>query len=821
MRIRPINYFHSFIQPKPQKQGNKTNENNFTNPFSFKGFACAKETFAPRNIYAMPCASCGEKTIQTRQLDMYVRKIKDLRGNDLVYELQQRASYCRELEGRIMKNIIFEALSDKDKDLKAIIGTLSTKYMTELIGAQVKVLDAVEKNSKSFKEETKKAIKQYLDEQKELILHPDYENEKYFRRQAFIEELKAIVPADEQNDDTSFLFETAEKIPASSNSESAFYASFSKKTNEDIARRLFSGALASTEHVKPSSKGGKNDTSNYIVMCADCNSRRSDMPYSEWITRRPNFKVNFDKYLQEVEGKIETGEIGEEYSTYPKEILETFSLELGENVKRGKREKKVEVAQIEPLEDKTQEQMAERILKLEKSVDSKRKELTELKSKFEEYSASGTFRALQKLSSEEQTLESLRQTAARIRKELADVKVEQKRFSQKKKQLERTLEELKQAPTKKSEDVKITQESVAERKEQLEKTKRRLKKTDRKCKQLDAQVAELKEEEIKYSAQIKSLSEDIKAQKAMVRLPAVINAEIVEMEAEIGNLDTLKLRFQKLLDKKAAADESEISAARLIEEFKELDKEIAALTKAKPSIRTSSEHLKQYYDLKDKADKIHRLQSEEYVQKTKAAQEQEEALLNSIINLNNEIMKNFNNISISDKRNVAKYEGLTNKLAQMKTMFKKYQASRTASNNASKYDFILAEALESIEAKIAEMSSNPEIKLLSMQDSRKELQAKIKQEQAIVKSGAGLEKQIAKLREQIKQSEDAIEVNKTKEKLKELKHELELMQEMLDNLDIDDTISALENEIINLAQNLSKLQNEKRRLANIEAQDEA
>ena len=150
MIIRPINYFHSFKSLTPQKQGTKTYENNFSNPFSFKGFACSKDAFAPRNIYAMPCASCGEKTIQTKQLDTYVRKIKDLKGPDLVYELQQRSSYYRAIENRIVKNIIFEALNDKSKDLNGIISTLSSKYMTELVDAQVKVLDAIEKNSKKI-----------------------------------------------------------------------------------------------------------------------------------------------------------------------------------------------------------------------------------------------------------------------------------------------------------------------------------------------------------------------------------------------------------------------------------------------------------------------------------------------------------------------------------------------------------------------------------------------------------------------------------------------------------------------------------------------
>ena len=782
MIIKPINYFHSFKTLMPQKQGTKTSENNFSTPFSFKGFACSKEAFAPRNIYAMPCASCGEKTIQTKQLDMYVRKIKDLKGSDLVYELQQRSSYYRAIENRIVKNIIFEALNDKSKDLNAIITTLSSKYMTELVNAQVKVLDVVEN------------LKNYIAEQKDLIVNPDYENEKYFRRQEFIENLKGIIPADEQGEEANFLFELAEKIPASSNSESAFYASYSRKSNEDIARRLFAGALASTEHVTPASKGGANDSSNYIVMCADCNSRRSNMPYSEWIMRRPNFKTNFDKYLQEVETKIQTGELGEEYESYPDEILETFSRELGEEVKR---EKRAPIAPTEAPEEDEQGQIEARISKLEKAVDTKRKKLTELKAKSIQYGVDDTFLALKKLSSEEETLEGLRQTASRLKKESSDIKAQQERLPQKK--------------------------------EQLEKTQKKAEELDRKCRQLAFEISRdselgtraehVKEEETKCYAQIKSLNEDIKTAKTTLRLPDIIAAEIIELEAEIENLDTLKLRLQTLLDKKEEADKSKASHTALSEELKELDKEISELTRVKATSRASAEHLKQYAELRDKADKIRRLQSEEYAEKAREAKQYEETLLAGIIRLNDDIMKNFGNISISDKKNTAKYQELSEKLSKMKTMFKKYQASAVANNNASKYDFVLSEALESIEAKIEEMNLNPEIKLLFMQDKRKELQARIKQEQAGVKSGTGLDKQIAKLQQQIEQAENAIATNRTKERLRELKSEEELTKEMLANLDIDDTISALEYEISNLAQNLSKLQNEKRRLANIKANE--
>ncbi len=788
MIIKPIN-FYSFKQPKPKQQGVKSYGNNFSNPFSFTGFACSKDSFAPRNIYAMPCASCGEKTIQTKQLDTYVRKMKDLKGPELVYELQQKSSYYRAIENKIIKNIIFEALSDKNKDLKAIMRSLSSKYMSELVDAQVKVLDSVERNSKNFKQETKDNIKKFIKEQKELIANPDYENEKYFRRQDFIEKLKGLIPPEEQGEEANFLVEMAEKIPASSNSESAFYASFSKKSNEDIARRLFSGALASTEHVTPASKGGANDTSNYIVMCADCNSRRSNMPYSEWIMQRPNFKVNFDKYLQEVEAKIQTGELGEEYATYPKEILETFSKELGEEVAREK--KKFDVEEEAPKEN-VEKRINARILKLEKSLEAKRNKLDELKAKSEQYEQDTTFNAYKKLSSQEETLSGLKQAVKRLRKEYSEIKTQQDRRAKKKERLEEIPKRMK------SRQLAIEAERDSE---------------------LTARANIAKEEEIKCHAQIKSLNEEIESSKKSIRMPETIASEIVKLEAEVENLDTLKLRLQSLFDKKAEAQKNTTTAQDLTCELEALDREIAELSKTKPSARMSAESLRQYSELKDKADKIRRLQSEECVQKTKETKEYEETLMSGIIRLNDDIVKNFGNISISDKKNVTKYKELTDKLAKMKTMFKKFQASNVSSNNASKYDFVLSEALSSVEAKIAEMNLNPEIKLLSLQDKRKELQAQIKQAKSAAGSGANLDKQITKLQQQIEQAEANILKNNTREKLEELKTEEQTTKDMLANLNIDDTISALEYEISNMAQNLSKLQNEKRRLANLSAEN--
>lgn len=788
MIIKPIN-FYSSKQSKPKQHGAKTYGNNFSNPFSFTGFACSKDSFAPRNIYAMPCASCGEKTIQTKQLDTYVRKMKDLKGPELVYELQQKSSYYRAIENKIIKNIIFEALSDKNKDLKGIMRSLSTKYMSELVEAQVKVLDSVERNSKNFKQETKDKIKKYIKEQKELITNPDYENEKYFRRQDFIEKLKGLVQNDEKGEDVDFLVGIAEKIPASSNSESAFYASFSKKSNEDIARRLFSGALASTEHVTPASKGGANDTSNYIVMCADCNSRRSNMPYSEWIMQRPNFKVNFDKYLQEVEAKIDSGELGEEYATYPKEILETFSKELGEEVVR---ERKKFDTEEEAQKENPEKRINARISKLEKSLEVKRKKLSELQAKAEQYEQDDTFCAFRKISSEEETLAGLKQAAKRLRKEHSEIRTQQERRAKKKERLEEIPKKMK------SRQIALEMERDSE---------------------LAARAESVKDEEMQCHAQIKSLNEEIESSKKSIRMPETIASEIVKLEAEIENLDTLKLRLQNTLDKKEEAQKDTETAASLKSELEALDVEIAELSKAKPSARTSAESLRQYSDLKDKADKIRRMQSEEYTQKQKETKEYEDALMSGIIRLNDDIVKNFGNISISDKKNVAKYKELSDKLAKMKTMFKKFQTSNASSTNTDKYDFVLSEALSSIEAKIAEMNLNPEIKLLSMQDKRKELQAQIKQAQTGASSGANIDKQITKLQQQIEQAETAIAKNNTREKLEELKTEEETTKDMLANLNIDDTISALEYEISNMAQNLSKLQNEKRRLANLSAEN--
>ena len=122
------------------------------------------------------------------------------------------------------------------------------------------------------------------------------------------------------------LIKTAEALPNSESSVSAFYAKYSRRGNNEIVRRLLTPAIATAEHIKPRSLGGLDNTANYIAECGTCNSNRSSMPYNEWFKQMPQMPENLQDYINNIAPRIERGEYPG-YETYIDDIIESIKEE--------------------------------------------------------------------------------------------------------------------------------------------------------------------------------------------------------------------------------------------------------------------------------------------------------------------------------------------------------------------------------------------------------------------------------------------------------------------------------------------------------------
>lgn len=294
---------------------------------SFKGFSCSTSNFAPRNLEDIPCASCGEKTLPNWQIENFAKGVKNQKGDELIASLNNKREYYREAEVRIVDLLTTMATQNPDKNLKQLVEISRPLHEENLKQMQYGILDNMKTMLKeeNFSKEDTKAITDFIQTSESLIEYPT--DEQYFKRKKFIEKLKRLKDCVADRNKLDKIIEYAEKLPTSTDNISAFFVKYSRRSSSEIASRLLTSALATTEHIHPQSKGGEDNTENYMVMCAKCNSQRSSMPYSEWMKFQPNMSENFEIYLQEIIRRIESGELDEQYASYPEEVCATVKKE--------------------------------------------------------------------------------------------------------------------------------------------------------------------------------------------------------------------------------------------------------------------------------------------------------------------------------------------------------------------------------------------------------------------------------------------------------------------------------------------------------------
>ena len=131
-----------------------------------------------------------------------------------------------------------------------------------------------------------------------------------FKRQEFIYDLKNIVKFLKDRKLEEEIIKTARELPTSAENVSAFIVKHVNDTPEKIGYYLFKGSLASIEHIEPrvplkkeetinkapkkkkkkkagNNIAGRNHINNYGLSSAEINSKRSNMPFDEWIRENP------------------------------------------------------------------------------------------------------------------------------------------------------------------------------------------------------------------------------------------------------------------------------------------------------------------------------------------------------------------------------------------------------------------------------------------------------------------------------------------------------------------------------------------------------
>ena len=280
-----------------------------------------------RKLRNVVCPYFGVKMITSAELPKLEMKIDKCQNvGEVVKLLKPYRSFMQKTEKKVFK--MFEEYSKENPEeiLPNILRIHYNEALTKLKLEEFNVLDDVDKMSLKLSPELALAVHHKTTRCRQVIL--DNKQGETFKRQTLLGSLEEIKPRRGEKKIYESLKDRAIYLPTSGTSENAFIVKYTDRSQEEIAKRIMRASAATIEHVQPNSKRGENAISNFLLVSANANSLRSNMPLNKFIARFPSVLKNCQKYINQIISIIHDGGL-RGYEDYPYKIKKTLIRETG------------------------------------------------------------------------------------------------------------------------------------------------------------------------------------------------------------------------------------------------------------------------------------------------------------------------------------------------------------------------------------------------------------------------------------------------------------------------------------------------------------
>ncbi len=543
MKITSINNTYNIIK-KPQKN------------LFFKGFDCAEQDFEIKRLYNIPCPICSATMIQRNQIDAFVAFLQNAKGEDIVDILTKYRKFFHKNEALAAEILSIEAQKYPNKN----ISELAQNYLNEKL--------PIYKKEKQELFEKINQLAQYAPSQQQgkllsiIAKHEESAQQNNdFDKEGFIKEI---------NEQVQGTFSVKKKIikiiqnfPDVKKEGLEFFIKYANKTQAELASRFVTPSFATCEHIKPKSKGGENNTANYLAECEECNSKRNDTPLLEWITNVPAFVNNFKSYIQTIASKIQSGEIPSKYSTYLDDISQTISKETQGKIK-------IKTPKITQENFFTETGTEERIAQLEKTLQEQIGELKRLEKLKEELDQDEQYESILRYRTLESNKSALEQRKKEKKEEINKKSSFFERYRKKSDELDTKKEALR--------NMDPTSHEAKNLVIQIHKLKSFL--NSKNPKTLEEQIEAAKVELSKIQQSLLDVNEKLETLKKQIEFPEKIKEQIAELKSKLQEVISTKYELDNLI---LLSEEN----PDIIQKIKEKEAEIQKLLQENSSLEIS------------------------------------------------------------------------------------------------------------------------------------------------------------------------------------------------------------------------------------------
>ena len=282
------------------------------------GFNCNTGDFVTKEFEDVPCCCCGGKMMLDSE--PMAQHLATHKGKELAQEIREHRDYFRNDQGTIAMMIATEAEKSGCSASKAV-KNIKPNFMPKLKEYCQGVLASTDEIAKERLGEQNPVSEIIANEQKNIA-------KGKIDRVQFTEKLVGLHKKG-QIDEESWdkIINSAMQLPQTGNTAQKMFQKLGGRQDAGVFNTLLFESGQTIEHVHPHSRGGKNDTDNYLAECGECNHKRGNVSYMTWLKIHPEYPVNVQKHIEWFQQQQVEGKFGKEYDDYGVKIKQTLSKE--------------------------------------------------------------------------------------------------------------------------------------------------------------------------------------------------------------------------------------------------------------------------------------------------------------------------------------------------------------------------------------------------------------------------------------------------------------------------------------------------------------
>lgn len=285
------------------------------------GFNCSTGAFVTKKIEDVPCCCCGGRMILQDSLPAVAESFASLKGQALADKIEKDRDYFRSNQGAIAGMIATEVSKNPKLDAQGAIAEIKKDFNGKLKSYCTGVLNSTDEIAKENLGENN-VVSQLIQQEKKNIARGNIDRVAFTEKLVHLSEEGKIDPMT-----YDMVINSAMLLPQNAGMAHKHFNKVQQKGNFGIFNELLKESTQTIEHVHPHSKGGPNNTDNYLAECGECNHPRGNMSYLKWIKIHPEYPVNAQKHIEWFQQQIVDGKINSKYDDYGTKIRETLSKE--------------------------------------------------------------------------------------------------------------------------------------------------------------------------------------------------------------------------------------------------------------------------------------------------------------------------------------------------------------------------------------------------------------------------------------------------------------------------------------------------------------